>query len=152
MFTKDDDNAHLGAHDHAHHGLLDEGSGAANVGTRGDQQLSVIRTCKNNIIIIIKMCFSSSAFGISEGRDVTKMLSSDLMLSNDKYVVTALTVCSVPLCRGPGVRAVHVAVLGAGELVTQDAHDHLLPQHGARQPSQPEVDVVLDDLRRGKHV
>ena len=53
MFIKDDEDAHLGAHDHAHHGLLDEGSGAANVGTRGDQQLSVIRTC-NNIIRIIK--------------------------------------------------------------------------------------------------
>ena len=68
------------------------------------------------------------------------------------FIITSLTVRSVPLCLGPGVSAVHVAVLGAGELVTQDAHDHLLPQHGARQPSQPEVDVVLDDLRRGKHV
>ena len=41
---------------------------------------------------------------------------------------------------------VDVAVLYGGELVAQDQRDHLLPQHGAGQASQPGVDVVLQDL------
>ena len=41
---------------------------------------------------------------------------------------------------------VDVAVLHGGELVAQDQRDHLLPQHGAGQASQPGVDVVLQDL------
>ena len=73
-------------------------------------------------------------------------LSSAQRLNTEHNDITTLTVLCVALPLPPGLRAVHVAVLGAGELVTQDDHNHLLPQHGARQPSQPEVDVVLDDL------
>ena len=52
MFLNDNDDAHLGAHDHPHHGLLDEGPGAADVGARGDQQLSVVSSYNNNNITI----------------------------------------------------------------------------------------------------
>ena len=58
-----------------------------------------------------------------------------------------LTVVPGLLPLSPGLGAVHVAVLGARELVTQDAHNHLLPQHGARQSSQPSVEVFLHDLK-----
>lgn len=59
LVAGEDQLPHLGAHDHAHHRLLDEGPSAASVGARGDQQLSVIRPCIISLVTIIESIQSS---------------------------------------------------------------------------------------------